>query len=96
MSNFGLILNAADLSEKIKVFNKYQDLISSSVYVQNQTKVAHIVFSKSYPRNLMVAFQLSHYHFYFQHYQFRALFPRLSAYEAEVQTNTTDSIFGTP
>jgi hypothetical protein len=84
-----LILNTADSRKKSEFFYKCYVLISSTVCVRNQTIVANIVFSKSYPRNLLVAFLLSDYHFYFQNCQFRALFWRLTAYQAEIQNVVT-------
>jgi hypothetical protein len=49
---------------KFKVFHQNFILVSSTVCVQNQTIVANIVSSKSYPRSLLVAFKFSNYHFF--------------------------------
>ena len=46
----------SEFKKKIKVFLKYFVLISSTVCVENRTIVAYIVFSKSYLRNLLMAF----------------------------------------
>jgi hypothetical protein len=72
-----MILNTADSRKQIvfyRVFYKYYILISSTVCVQNQTTVANKVYSKSNPRNLLVSFIFSDYHFYVQNCRFRALF----------------------
>jgi hypothetical protein len=50
-----LIFNTADSRRKIKFFIKIM-FWSLALCVQNETIVANIVFSKPYPRNLLVAF----------------------------------------
>jgi hypothetical protein len=46
----------ADFRNKLELFYKYNVLISSTLCVQNQTTVANIVSSKSFLRNLLMAF----------------------------------------
>jgi hypothetical protein len=75
-------LTTADFRKNLKL----------TVFVQNQTIVANIVLSKSYPRNLLVAFIFSNYHFYVQNCHFRALFCRFTANQAEIRKTTTKVI----
>jgi hypothetical protein len=89
---YGLILTTADSRKNYKFFIKIFVLISSTVSVQTQAIVGNIVTSKSYPRNLLVAFKFSNYHFKFQNCHFRALFCWFTAHQAEIRKNTTKVI----
>jgi hypothetical protein len=48
--------------------------------------------SKSYPRNVLVAFKFSNHHFYFQNCDFRALFCLFTANKTEIEKTTTKVI----
>ena len=67
-----------------------------TVCVENQTIVANIVSKKSYPRNILMTFKFSNYHFYFQNCHFRALFCRFTANQGKIRKMTTDSMFTYP
>ena len=78
ISNYCLIFNTTDPRIKIGFFYRYFVLVSSTVCVENETKVAYIVSSKSYTRDFLVALRFSNSHFYVQNFRFRSLFCRFT------------------
>jgi hypothetical protein len=92
IGNQGLISNRNGARDKktilIIIFSRIR-------FVQNQTLVANIFYSKPCPRNLLMAFKFSNSDFYFQNCGFRALYGRFKANQAEIQKSTTHSMFTT-
>jgi hypothetical protein len=84
ISNYGLIFNTFGARDQNLIFIKKLKFFSRIRCLENETIVADIVSSKSYPRNLLVAFIFSNSHFYVQNCRFHTLFWRFTANQAEI------------
>jgi hypothetical protein len=73
INNYGLILNTNGARDQNKILMKNSKCFLESAVIKIIPYFL-IVSSKSYPRNLLVAFKLSNYHFYLQNCHFAHFF----------------------